>query len=294
MGASEVGLREASKKAWEGWFRILWRVIGLVRNIADFGTFVQVYASAAEKDRLRVPASAAAEVAAEGSCARATGGKGRGRRVSPPSSHHGEKYGGNDDDDHYYFRRKARPGSSSLSAYSRSPTRIDAGQDNKKAHDPIAYMYGSGRGIDFQEALHGAEVSAGKTTIAVDEIPQLPSQKLSWLFPVGHGDDGRRAFARHAICGDGVHGLVALEAAVDIVRDAGKHISMDRVWRWFCERSNGNNNVEAGGAKLGSTCQRGRFLRFEDFVELCDGLREHMEDVSILSDDAPKENTSNF
>lgn len=274
MGASEVG--HSSKKAREGWLRILWRVLALVRKVADFGIFVQVYAAAMDRDRL---GESSAVVSVEGSCMRG-GEKDRRPRGTTPSPHLGAS---DDDDDDGDSSPKVRPGPSSAPAHSRCrPAQISVGRANKAD----ALIACSGRETALDAARKGADTCAGtemETPIRHIEKPQSCCQ-LRWLFPVGRGNGGRRAFDRYVICGGGVHGLVTLEAAAAIVRDAGKYISAERVWRWFCDRSKGNS-LEAAGAKPGGASGRGHLLQFEDFVEMCDGLREHMEDVSIVSDD---------
>lgn len=281
-GASEIGRR--SKKARKGWLRILWRVIALVRNIAGFGIFVQVYAAAAvERDRLRASPAA---VSVEGSCTRGgKKGRGRGHRGRPPLPHLGASDEDNDDDDDD-FRPEVRPGAFSAPAHGRPPpTRSGVGRGTK-ADDAIAW---NGRETVPDAARKGADAGAGTETEITDghmENPEYSSCQLRWLFPgPGRGDGGRRAFDRYAICGGGIHGLVTLEAAAAIVRDAGKYVSMEHIWRWFCVRSVGRNGLEAAGAEPGAAPGRGRLLRFEDFVEMCDGLRDHMEGVSIMSDD---------
>lgn len=285
MGTSEVGHK--SKKARKGWLRILWRVLALVRNIVDFGIFIQIYVAAVHKDRARL---SSAVVSAEGSCTR--GGKkdrGRGRRGRSPSSHLGagdEDTNDNDDvDDDDESMLKVRPGSLSAPAHCRTPpARIAVGWANE-ADDLVAC---SGPETALDAAHKSSNTDAGtetETTGGHIEKSQYSCQ-LRWLFPAGCGDGGRRAFDRYTICGGGIHGLVTLEAAAAIVRDAGKYISADRVWRWFSDRSTSRrNSLEAAGAKLGGASGRGRLLKFEDFVEMCDGLKEHMEDVSIMSDD---------
>ena len=288
MGTSEAGHK--SKKAKKCWLRILWRVLALVRNIVDFGIFVQIYVAAVDRDRPRV---SSAVVSAEGSCTR--GGKkdrGRGRRGRSPPPHLGVGDEDNDDDDHK-FKRQAHPGSISAPAHSRTPpARNIVGWDNR-ADDLVAC---SGPETANDASHKGANTGAGaeaETTGGHIEKPQYSCQ-LRWLFPAGRGDGGRRAFERYTICGGGIHGLVTLEAAGAIVRDAGKYISADRVWRWFSDWSTRKNSLEATGAKPGGASGRGRFLQFEDFVEMCDGLREHMEDVCILSDDDTQKISSTY
>lgn len=260
-------------------------MLALVRNIADFGIFVQVYAAAVERDR---PWASPAAVSVEGSCTRGgKKGRGQGHRERPPLSHLGASDEDNeDDDDDDDIRPEVRPGALSAPAHGRPPpARTDVGRGNK-VEDAIAW---NGRETALDAARRSADTGAGTETEITDghmENPKYPSCQLRWLFPgPGHGDGGRRAFDRHAICGGGIHGLVTLEAAAAIVRDAGKYISMEHIWRWFCARSTSRNGLEAAVAEPGAASGRGRLLRFEDFVEMCDGLREHMEGVCIMSDD---------
>lgn len=249
--------------------------------------FVQLYVAAVERGRSRV-SSVVEEV--EGSCTRG-GNKGRwrGGHVSPPSPHIGTS---NDDGEHSI---NVRPGPSSTSAQSRPPSlaRIDEGWATK-ADDFIACK--RGRETALETVRKGAHAGAGAETESTrrSNEKQQAFCQLRWLFPAGRGDGGRRAFSRYAICSGGggdVHGLVTLEAAAAIVRDAGKYISAGRIWRWFCDRSTSGNSLEVAGAGVkpgGASGRRGRLLQFEDFVEMCDGLREHMEDVSIMSDRVQK------
>lgn len=102
---------------------------------------------------------------------------------------------------------------------------------------------------------------------STEELPAR-SCPLPWLFPNGPDAGGRRAFNRHAVCGRAFHAKITLEAAARIVRDAGKVFPSERAWRWCCE------NKALGG---------GRLLTFQDFVEMCEGLKDHLVAASFMS-----------
>lgn len=98
------------------------------------------------------------------------------------------------------------------------------------------------------------------------------SGRLLWLFPNGGEECGRRAFDRHTICGGVDHALITLESAAAIVRDAGKVLPAELAWRWGRGRSGRDG-----------TLQGGHLLGFQTFVEMCEGLKDHMTDISIIS-----------
>lgn len=95
----------------------------------------------------------------------------------------------------------------------------------------------------------------------------IGTHPLAWLFPRAK-ECGRHTFNRHALCGGAVNPLITLEAALAILRDAGKVLPAERAWRWCCE-----NN----------TLGRGRLLGFPSFVEMCEALKDQMADASIMS-----------
>lgn len=91
---------------------------------------------------------------------------------------------------------------------------------------------------------------------------------LAWLFPRAK-EGGRQAFNRHALCGGAANALITLDAALTILRDAGKVLPAERAWRWCCENE--------------STLGRGRLLGFQSFVGMCEALKDQMADASIMS-----------
>lgn len=96
---------------------------------------------------------------------------------------------------------------------------------------------------------------------------QVGRYPLMWLFP-DTKEGGRQAFNRHVLCGGAAHSFITLDASLTIIRDAGKLLSVERAWRWCCE-----SGVLRGG----------RLLAFQSFVDMCEALKDHMADASIMS-----------
>lgn len=151
---------------------------------------------------------------------------------------------------------------------SRSPPLLDDSRSETGHHKWIYDQY-----LPESGQTPGAESSQSDANVITRP------HSLNWLFPAC-GDGGRRAFHRHVVCGGAAHGMVPVEAAAAIIRDAGKALPTDRVWRWCCERwerGNGRNSGHRG------VFNSGHLLCFEEFVEMCEGLKEHMIDAIILS-----------
>ena len=102
------------------------------------------------------------------------------------------------------------------------------------------------------------------------------SGPLPWLFPNSAEEGGKLAFNRHAVCGSAAHAKITLEAAARIVRDAEKVFPSERAWRWCCE----NKALEGG-----------RLLTFQDFVQMCEGLKEHIAAACLMS---PEDNSTSI
>lgn len=100
----------------------------------------------------------------------------------------------------------------------------------------------------------------------------VDSGRLLWLFTKSNEEGGRRAFDRHTVCGGADHAMITLESAAAIVRDAGKVLPVELAWRWGHESSS-NNRLKIG------------HLSFPTFVEMCEELKDHMTNVSIISDE---------
>lgn len=249
-------------RALESWRRLLRRVRGLVRSFLDFGTFVQVYAAAVERTRLASTIAEGEMRASDKHLRRCT------RTLRCVGS----------DDEGSCKKRGSRQGSTCVSSL--SPRQTDAPpreaeyvvtHDHYSSNQDTAALEPTGRGT---ERPHPHDDRKKRL--------QPPDQLLQWLFPRSSEQDRRRAFERHAICGGEIHGLITPDAAVAIIRDAGKDVPAERVWRWCCKRSSGKIHEEE--VPLGAL-RGGRLLGFQEFVELCQGLKEYVKDASLLSGD---------
>lgn len=116
--------------------------------------------------------------------------------------------------------------------------------------------------------------------------PQPPRQ-LQWLFGEDEGEAGRRAFNRHVVCGGATHGLIPVETAAAILQDAGKDLCVERVMRWWCERSIRRNDEKAENVRGESAAvlRGGRLIGFKDFVDMCETLKDHISDAPMMSPD---------
>lgn len=77
-----------SKEAVRSWARLLGRVTGLVRNIVDFGIFLQLYVAAAERDRAAAGAAVPMFTDKNGRSGRKSG---RNRAVPPPAEENNDR-----------------------------------------------------------------------------------------------------------------------------------------------------------------------------------------------------------
>lgn len=164
-----------------------------------------------------------------------------------------------------------------------SPLRADPGFNGKEREGRRE------RTRDFtrnrQPSLEATDTAAAATTtgetlehkpgeneeLAPTTTAAAVGSRLLWLFPKSSEEGGRRAFNRHAVCGGAVHALITLESAAAIVRDAGKVFPVELAWRWCPESS--KDGTPRGGHLLG----------FQTFIEMCEGLKDHMSNVSIMS-----------
>ncbi|CAN0144527.1 unnamed protein product, partial [Pylaiella littoralis] len=184
-----------------GWHRLLWRVVGLVRGIADFGVFVQVYVAAIDEEGTRREDAKARG----GDKESRAGWRQRGGRTASLLQAHSGLIGGRVDDGRSE-RRSCR---------SRCDRRL------------------------FLEATDAAAAAAAATiTGTLEHLPDEREEgastagRLLWLFPESSQEGGRRAFGRHTVCGGANNALITLESAVAIVRDAGKVLPLRLAWRW--------------------------------------------------------------
>lgn len=156
--------------------------------------------------------------------------------------------------------------------------------------------------MGFREEQKGQKKTNGQSPICrqigtVDNPAAVPSaadtlhhqhdsdHPLPWLFLESNKQGGaRRAFNRHSVCGGAIHGLITLESAAAIVRDAGKVFPMKRAWRWRREKA-ARRVVDQGHAAAGNSMPAGAgcLLGFQDFLEVCEGLKDYMIDVSFMS-----------
>lgn len=131
----------------------------------------------------------------------------------------------------------------------------------------------------------------------------------------------RREFERRVVCGGAIHGRISVEAAAAIIQDApgGRHISAGSIWRWRCcsrasaakqgsvavpatrtasdrgdavggrsdnyrrRRSSSSNSRAAATAAVAAEGRREyNLLSFEEFVEMCEELREDISNTIVM------------
>lgn len=245
---------------------------GVVKRIVDFGTFVQVYVAAVDKDRL-----VSSEV---GGKVRLRPEGFRGCASTPPAEER--------DISSICRKSKHRRGEMSSSTSSDFSSKFNAGL-KKGGGGGTTKIIGSGgqQTEDRETACMSIAMDCPRSSYHGNNKP-LHSRQLEWLFPRKCEEDGERAFARHVMCGGPLYGLITVEAAVAIIRDAGKDISLRRVWRWCCEKSTSKNesgNSDGTGGATAVTPRAGHFLHFEDFVEMCQGLKNHIKNAAIMNPD---------
>lgn len=235
--------------SWSRWFRLLKRVVGLVRGIIDFGVFIQMYATALG----RLSHSLRIKCDDNGRMAKGDNINSKGRSAR------------------YVGARRDRGG--------REASRLEKGFREEEERGK--------RNVESNNCQHiGTADNPAAVASAVDSLhPQHDSDHpLPWLFPESDKDGGaRRAFNLHSVCGGAIHGLITLESAAAIVRDAGKVFPMKRAWRWRCEKAvrhvvDQRHEAAGNSMPVGAGC----LLGFQEFLEMCEGLKDHMMDVSFM------------
>lgn len=246
----------------DNWFRLLRRVSGLVRGIINFGVFVQVYVAAAEGER---PVKTSR-----------TNNPGDGRTTKTVEA------GARVRDGRGFVsgttrRREQRQRRDTSRSLPKRPNAGTASVEEKKQDDD-----NDNNDNNISEA--------NKTPPPVLSPPPASDLVLQWLFPPGRGDDGgaaRQAFNRHALCGGAVRGLITIESAVTIVRDAGKVLPVEQAWRYWrggeaAFKSKGDGGDRKRTEPLPS---RRLLLGFQDFVDMCEALKSHVTNASMMDEE---------
>lgn len=263
-------LAPVSRKALGNWVRLVGRVVGLVRNIVDFGMFVQLYVVAVERHRL---------TSATGEC-KSTPKEVCWTRTRLPQR--AWEIDGNSRPIFPFRRGQAFADNLSL-------LQIDGGVvEGQRGTMYEDFRLTEGRG---NKEIAPEATNANTPLKAHEQLP--PPRKLQWLFPRNSEEDGKRAFDRHVVCGGAMHGLITTESAACIIRDAGKDIPVDRVWRWCCQRPAKEKSKKCGQRATVGALRRRFLLDFQEFVEMCQALKKHMKDAAFMSPDETPEHAIN-